>query len=94
MNDIPDDVTLGEVYRAVAAAREELSADINEVKQSLARVVYVDVFSAEKATLLATVERHGEKADAARALALWALGLMIAALLSAILAIVLALVAR
>lgn len=94
MNDIPDDVTLGEVYRAVAATREELSADINEVKQSLARVVYVDVFSAEKATLLATVERHGEKADAARALALWALGLMIAALLSAILAIVLALVAR
>jgi len=86
----PNDVTLGEVYRAIAGLRGEIKEDVEELRASLAQVVSKEVFQAEVARLEAELQRAEEKARMARTIALWGLGVMLSAVGAAVVAIVVA----
>lgn len=84
MEHSPEDVTMGELYRAIAGLRDEMRDDVADVKESLTKVVYQDVFESE-------MRRVEQATHAARAIAWWSLGVMIGAMIGALAAIIVAL---
>ena len=94
---LPEDVTIGEVYRSLLGLREEIKEDIASVAKMMDRVVFRDVYEADRqavahdhATMLAKIEAAQADAKAARALALWVIGLLVASILGAVVAAILA----